>query len=287
MLEGFEIAIRTLVSVVVLFFLTKLLGKRQVSQLSLFEYITGITIGSIAAYISLDAEAKWYLGIISLVVWVAFSLGIEYLQIKTKKLRDFIDSKSTVLIKGGRILEKNLHKERITSDELMQQLRKNNAFRVADVEFAVMEPSGEINVLLKKELQPLTAKDLGIVLPNEKEPQIVIMDGKLLPEPLRGLGLDLNWLHHELEKVGYKMEEVFLGQVDSNKQLYVDLYDDQRSVGMQQQPNVQLTMLLKQCEAEVRKLTGKNEDVQLQQLYERFRADLERVVPDITTLAKK
>ncbi len=77
-----EVVVRTLVSVVVLFFLTRMLGKRQVSQLSLFEYITGITIGSITAYISLDVDTDWYLGIVALVVWVLVSYGIEVLQLK-------------------------------------------------------------------------------------------------------------------------------------------------------------------------------------------------------------
>ncbi|GIQ64443.1 hypothetical protein PACILC2_30110 [Paenibacillus cisolokensis] len=105
-----EIVLRTLIAVVVLFSLTKLLGKRQVSQLSLFEYITGITIGSLAAYVSLDLEANWYLGLISMVVWTAISLGIEFLQIKSKKSRDFIDGKATIVIKDGKILEDNLKK---------------------------------------------------------------------------------------------------------------------------------------------------------------------------------
>lgn len=90
-----EVIVRTLVAVVVLYVLTRLLGKRQVSQLSFFEYITGITIGSITAYISLDIGNDWYLGIIAVAVWFAVSLGIEFLQIKSKKARDLIDSKGT------------------------------------------------------------------------------------------------------------------------------------------------------------------------------------------------
>lgn len=108
--EWLEVVVRTLFAVVVLFFLTKLLGKRQVSQLSFFEYITGITVGSLAAYISLDTDKLWHLGLIALIVWVACSLGIEYLQMKSKKARDFIDFKSTVLIKDGKILEDHMKK---------------------------------------------------------------------------------------------------------------------------------------------------------------------------------
>lgn len=122
--EWLEVVVRTLFAVVVLFFLTKLLGKRQVSQLSFFEYITGITVGSLAAYISLDTDKYWHLGLIALIVWVACSLGIEWLQMKSKKARDFIDFKSTVLIKDGKILEDHMKKERLTTDELLEELRK-------------------------------------------------------------------------------------------------------------------------------------------------------------------
>lgn len=124
-----EVIVRTLVAVVVLYVLTRLLGKRQVSQLSFFEYITGITIGSITAYISLDIGNDWYLGIIAVAVWFAVSLGIEFLQIKSKKARDLIDSKGTVLIKDGKVMEDNLKKERLTNEELMAQPAQKEHFQ--------------------------------------------------------------------------------------------------------------------------------------------------------------
>ncbi|MBG9580215.1 membrane protein, partial [Bacillus thuringiensis] len=92
------------------------------------------------------------------------------LSLKNKTARDFFEGKSTVLIKDGKILEDNLKKEKYTSDELLELLRGKSAFSVAEVEFAVLEPSGELNVLLKKDSQPLTAKDIGLKVPNEKEP---------------------------------------------------------------------------------------------------------------------
>ncbi|MGV2794814.1 DUF421 domain-containing protein, partial [Clostridium perfringens] len=145
-----------------LFILPRVLGKRQSSQLSFFEYITGITIGSITAYLSLDVDTHWYLGIVSMVVWFLVSLGIEYIQIKSKKARDWIESTSTILIKEGKVLEDNLKKEKLTNDELLEQLRKKNVFDAAQVEFALIEPDGSINMQLKKEHQPLTPSDLGM-----------------------------------------------------------------------------------------------------------------------------
>ncbi len=251
--QWFEITWRTLLAVLILFFLTKLLGKRQVSQLSLFEYITGITIGSIAAYVSLDAETEWGLGLVSLTVWVACSYSIEYLQIKSKRMRDFIDSKGSVLIEHGRVLEKNLKKERLTTDELMEQLRKKSAFNLADVEFAIMEPSGDINVLLKRENQPLTPKDLRLPVQPEREPQTVIMDGQILEEALQKSGRNRNWLDKKLAEVKAAVPDVFLGQIDANGELYADFYDDRHKQPPQHnpQPNVELLSALKECETKL------------------------------------
>lgn len=248
--QWFEIAWRTLLAVLILFFLTKLLGKRQVSQLSLFEYITGITIGSIAAYVSIDAETEWALGLVSLTVWVACSYCIEYLQIKSKRMRDFIDSKGSILIEHGRVLEKNMKKERLTTDELMEQLRKKSAFNLADVEFAIMEPSGDINVLLKRENQPLTPKDLGLPVQPEKEPQTVIMDGQIMEEALQKSGRNRNWLDKKLAESNATVTEVFLAQIDGSGELYADFYDD-RHKQLKQQNNVGLLSALKECETKL------------------------------------
>ncbi|MDQ0115835.1 DUF421 domain-containing protein [Paenibacillus harenae] len=277
------IAIRTLLAIVILFGMTKLLGKRQVSQLSFFEYITGITIGSLAAYISLDLDAKWYLGIVSLAVWVGFSLGIELLQLKSKKARDFIDSRSTVLIKDGKIMEENLKKERLTADELMEQLRKKNIFQAANVEFAVMEPSGDINVLLTKENQPLTPKHLGIKVAPEQEPQTVIMDGKIMDEPLATIGLSREWLNTELETIGVAIENVFLGQVDGYGQLYVDLFDDQIIVPKPQK-KASLLATLKKCEADLEMFSLSTRAPKAKKMYEECAKELERVIEEIKPL---
>ncbi|UKS24593.1 DUF421 domain-containing protein [Paenibacillus sp. HWE-109] len=284
--DAYEIVIRTLLAVLVLFIMTKILGKRQVSQLSLFEYITGITIGNLAGSISVDLDAKWYLGLISLTVWIGCSLGIEFLQLKSKTMRDFIDSKATVLIKEGKVQEDNLKKERLTTDELMEQLRKRSVFKVADVEFAIMEPSGEINVLLKREYLPLTPSHLGIKVAPEKEPQAAIMDGKILNESLATLGLSPGWLHTELDKLGVTIENVFLGQVDSYGQLYVDLYDDKIKVPVPQE-KATLFATLKQCEADLMLygLTTKNKEAI--HMYERCSKQMEDIIAELKPLLQR
>lgn len=272
--EWLEVIVRTLFAVVVLFFLTKLLGKRQVSQLSFFEYITGITVGSIAAYISLDTDKGWHLGIIALVVWIGCSLGIEYLQMKSKKARDFIDFKSTVLIKDGKILEDHMKKERLTTDELLGELRKKDVFNISEVEFAIMETDGAINVLLKRENLPLTPKSLGVKVAPEKESQAVIMDGKIMDKPLETMNLSRSWLQGELEKLGLTEDNVFLGQVDSYGELTVDLYADNFQVPkLQDKP--QLYALLKKCEADLELFSLSTDNEKAKKMYEQCSEQLQ------------
>ncbi|WP_339267411.1 DUF421 domain-containing protein [Paenibacillus sp. FSL W8-0187] len=280
MAQWLEIVLRTLCAVVVLFLMTKVLGKRQVSQLSFFEYLTGITIGSLAAYISLDLEANWYLGLVGLGVWVACSLLIEFLQIKSKKARDFIDFKATVLIKDGKILEDNLKKERLSTDELMEQLRKKDVFQVADVEFAIMESSGEINILQTRENLPLTPKDLGIQVAPEKVAQVVVMDGKVMDEPLRVAGFNQGWLVEELDKQGAKIKDVFLAQVDAYGQLTIDLYDDQIQVPKNEERKL-LYANLKKCQADLELFSLSTKSKKAKKMYEECSKQIEKIIAEV------
>lgn len=278
--EWIETALRTALAVIVLFFFTKALGKRQIAQLSLFEYITGITIGSIAAYVSMDLESHWALGVISLAVWISMSILIEFMQLKSKKMRDFVDSKAVVLVKDGKILEDHLKQVRVTSDEFLAELRKKNVFNAADVEFALMEPTGEINILLKRENQPLTPKHLGIKVSPDVAPQAVIMDGKMLDEPLATLGLSRQWLNMELEKIGVAIENVYLGQVDGYQQLYVDLFDDNLQIPEPQKKAV-LYATLKKCEADLEMYGLSTNDKAVKAMYQQCVDEMQQVISDM------
>ncbi|TYP74891.1 DUF421 domain-containing protein [Paenibacillus methanolicus] len=224
--DWLEAAARTLTAIVILFFLTKMLGKRQVSQLSVFEYMTGITIGSLAAYVSINLSTPWYLGLVSLVVWVSFSYGMEFAQMKSKRVRAFVEGKATVLIQQGRVLEANMREERLTTDELLQELRRSGVFRLADAEFALMETSGEINVMTAGDTRPLTKRDFGMHTGMKHEPIAVLMDGTVMEEQLASIRLNRGWLDHELARRGLAAEDVFLAQLDADGELYIDLYRD-------------------------------------------------------------
>ncbi|MDY8094090.1 DUF421 domain-containing protein [Paenibacillus polymyxa] len=276
-----EVAIRTLMAVAILFLITKILGKRQVSQLSLFEYITGITIGNLAATIPMERESTWYLGLIALSVWVLTTLGIEYLQIKSKKIRDITDGRTTILIKDGKILEDNLRKERLTLDELMEQLRSKNVFKVADVEFALMETSGEVNVLLTKDKQPVTLKDLNMLQLPEKEPTAVIMDGQLMQQQMAYMGITQQWLDAKLKEKSLTVKDVFFAQVDTQGELYIDPYSDNVQLSKVQDSNQAVLTLLEQCTTELQKLASGSSEQQRKQLYEQCSQSLKEAIQEM------
>ncbi|WP_031463390.1 DUF421 domain-containing protein [Paenibacillus polymyxa] len=281
MQEWTIVALRTLLAIVILFVITKILGKRQVSQLSLFEYITGITIGNLAASIPLERESSWYLGTVSLAVWVLTTLGIEFLQIKSKKVRDLSDGKTTVLIKDGKILEDNLRKERLTLDELMEQLRSKNVFKVADVEFALMETSGEVNVLLTKDKQPVTLKDLNMLQLPEKEPTAVIMDGQLMEQQMAYMGITQQWLDAKLKEKSLTVKDVFFAQVDTQGELYIDQYSDNVQQSKVQDSNQAVLTLLEQCTTELQKLASGSSEQQRKQLYEQCSQSLKEAIQEM------
>lgn len=203
----------------------RLMGKRNVSQIRPFNFISYIVIAIVASLMSLNLIPLFY-GFIVLFVWVAFPIALDYLSIKSKVMHELINGKETVLIKHGKIMEENLLSARMTGEDLLAQLRSKNAFNMADVEFAVMETNGEINPYLKSHKKPVTSYDLGKKVAPQAEPQTVVLDGNMLEEPLASLGLNPEWLNVELDKMGVALENVFLGQVDSSGGLYLDLFDD-------------------------------------------------------------
>ncbi|WP_141432772.1 DUF421 domain-containing protein [Bacillus sp. 03113] len=218
--------IRSIFIIIGLFVITKIQGKKQLSKLSFFEYIVGITVGDIAGTISMDSRLKLSEGITALLIWAIFPLIISILSLKSKPFRDFVEGTSTTFIENGNVLEKNLKKEKYSTDELLEQLRKKNVFSLADVEFASLDSNGDLSVLLKKEKQPVLIEDLVQNYKPIKVPQTVITDGSVYYEGLRKAGLTHAWLMVQLENRKLSINDIFLAQIDYNGNLYIDTYDD-------------------------------------------------------------
>jgi uncharacterized membrane protein YcaP (DUF421 family) len=272
---------RSLILLLLLFLTTKLLGKKQISELSYFEYVAGITIGSIAGEVVTGLEDNIYHGILAVLVFGGVTFLADYLSLKSKKFRDVVEGRGAVIIKDGKILEENLKKEKYTIDEISALLRQKNIFKVADVEFAVLEPRGNLSVLLKKENQPLTPKDLQMKVADEKEPQTVIMDGKILYEALRSAEKNPGWLQLELEKLGVTLDNVFLGQLDSYGDLTIDIYDDNLQVPS---PTVRplLNAMLKKTQADLEVFSLATECEISKEMYKKNAAIVQGVIDKLS-----
>jgi uncharacterized membrane protein YcaP (DUF421 family) len=280
-MDTLQVVIRALVALVVLFVSMRIIGKKQLAQLTYFEYIVGIVVGDIAAFVSTDMENNMLHGYTSLLIWLVIPFVLSFLTLKSKWLRDVVEGKTTVLIKNGKVMEDNLKKVHFSTDELLSELRLKNAFQLTDVEFASLETNGKLSVLLKKDSQPVTIKDMSVKAAPIKESQAVIMDGNIMLEPLATIGLNTNWLFMELEKAGVALENVFLGQVDAYGTLYVDLYDDQLTVP--QPVDKQLVLAsLKKCLADTELYALQTQSPQAKKMYTRMTKELDSMMKELT-----
>jgi uncharacterized membrane protein YcaP (DUF421 family) len=223
--EYLEVALRSLFILLALFFITKLLGKKQLSKLSFFEYITGITVGSIAGTLSMDLDLKLLEGLMSILLWFTVPFLLSLISLKSIRFRHFVEGTPTVFIENGEISEKSLKKEKYSTDELLEQLRKKDIFRVSDVEYASLDTNGDLSVILKKAKQPLLYEDLFKITQKVLPPQAVINDGNIDLEGLNKIGFTEKWLMKQLEQRDVKLENVFLAQADAAGVLTFDLYD--------------------------------------------------------------
>lgn len=215
---------------IILFFLTLVLSrfmkKKSIAKATPFDFISYVVIAILVILISLNLINNIYFGLITLAVWVLMPIVLDFASMRSKWIYNIINGKERVLIKNGKVMEDNLSKERMTGQEFLQELRSKKVFNLADVEFAVMETTGDINVSLKADKKPVTSYDLGKKIAPKTESQTVILDGNILNEGLTNIGLNQGWLKTELEKKGVALENVFIGQVDSSGDLYVDIFDD-------------------------------------------------------------
>lgn len=217
-----SVFIRSVVTIVVLFLLAKVMGKKQISQLNLFDYIVGITIGSVAADISLDLNKSFLDGVICMLVFGLTGALVSYVTLKSIKLRRFFTGTPSIIIENGKIIEEGLKKVKFDINDLMEELRGAGYFNIDGVAYAVMETNGKISFLPKDGDKPVTKKDMDLkIIPSSLVANIII-DGKIMMNNLKAMNKDEKWLSHELKVLGYKdIDEILLATLDSNDKIMV------------------------------------------------------------------
>lgn len=276
--EYLIVALRTVLSFLVLFSLARILGKKQISHLTFFDYVIGIVIGDMASTLALDIEMKIRNGLIGIVIYTLFSIIIAYGAIKSFKFRDLVESSPSILVKNGKIMEKSLFKHKLTYDDLMNGLREKDAFNLSEVEMAILETNGQISVMKKPEYQSLTPKDLGLSMEEDHAPSLVIIDGTLLEKRLNYLGYTRKWLLEEIKKQGAsKIEDVFLAQINSNGKVYVDLYKDDIKV-QQEKHKQELSTNLRNAQIEIEAMAFRTKDKNAKKMYFNQSIELDEMI---------
>ncbi|MBR5438243.1 MAG: DUF421 domain-containing protein [Clostridia bacterium] len=214
-----KIILTSLLSIGALFILTKLMGHKQVSQLDFFDYITGITIGSVAAELATELEEPLK-PLVAMIVYGVVTAGLSLITGKFPRSRKFINGTPTILMDGGRIYRKNLRKAKLDLSEFMTLCRQEGYFNLADIQTAVFEFNGRLTVLPVSKKRPVTPEDLSLSPTQEHISTEIIMDGRILGENLERMKLDTGWLNRQLKKQGFSSaQEVFLGLCDENKKV--------------------------------------------------------------------
>lgn len=212
-----NICFRTILVLVILFFITKMMGKKQISELNFFDYVVGITIGSIAADISLDIEKDMIAGIAALFIYGFISYIISFVSIKSILARRFFIGVPTVLVEKGKIIESGLKKSKIDVNDLLMEARENGYFNLDEIDYALMEVNGNISFLPKEKDKPVTKKDMKIKCSNEGLTVNAIIDSKYMVNNMKAINKDKEWLDHELKVNGYdNYDNILLATIDNN-----------------------------------------------------------------------
>lgn len=282
----YDVIYQSIIAFFVLFILARILGKRQVAQLTFFDYITGLTLGNIAAAWSLD-EVRTIHASLALVLWGILSIVLAYTQKKSYRARTVLDGTPIALIENGKINEQNLSKVHMSTDELLMLLRQKDVFKVSDAEYAVFENNGSLSVMKKSELQPLTPKDAGVTVPAAGVPQILVIDGNIMDKSLKRLGYTQEWLDGEIMKQGARTyDDVFFAQIDGSGSVYVDLRNDATYA-----PRVKMKPLLaatlKKLEADMEIFALETESESAKKSYTEMANKLDNLIQDVLPYLKE
>lgn len=217
-----KVFLSSILSVIVLFLLTKLMGKRQMAELSMFDYINGITIGSIAAEMATSLEGDILKPLVAMIVYALFAVLISFISCKSLKIRHIFAGKPIVLVENGKIYKENLKKAKLDLNEFLTQCRTNGYFNISDLDMVLLESNGKLSFLPVTSKKPATPSDLKINVEQEKMPTNLIFDGVLIEDNLKYTGNDDVWLKKQLSAQGiYKISDVFLAFCDDKNNLTV------------------------------------------------------------------
>ncbi|MEG0313664.1 MAG: DUF421 domain-containing protein [Erysipelotrichaceae bacterium] len=225
-----EAIIRSLFTIITLQLLGKLLGSRQISQLSIYEYIIGITVGSVAATMAIDETIPLQIPLIAMIIMVVFTYTIEKLTSKSIILRKLLTGKPVLIIYEGKIIEANLKKNNYDINDLLTQARTAGYFDLSQINYAIMETNGQISFLLKSKYRPSSCNDFKYHPPTDYLQANIIIDGNIMIDALKAIHKDKIWLDRYLKDHHINdINDIILATTDINGKLNIYLKNIQIS----------------------------------------------------------
>lgn len=218
-MEYLKIVLTAFLSAVSLFIIAKIMGHKQVAQLDFFDYVTGITIGSIAAEMATELETPLQ-PLTAMAVYGIIAVSLSIAANKYPKVRSFFNGSPTVIMSGGKIYRENMRKAKLDLNEFLLLCRQAGYFHLNTIQTAIFEYNGQLTILPVSEQRPAVPADLNLTPPPDYPDTEVIMDGKIIEKSLKSLGVDSLWLKQQLTTQGYKdAKEIYLGICDKDKNL--------------------------------------------------------------------
>lgn len=215
-MEVLQIILLSVFSFIVLFIMAKISGYRQIAELSFFDYVVGITIGSIAAEMSTNIDLEWWKGILAMVIYGIFNVVLSKINQKSIKARSFIDGTPIILINKGKISKNALKKAKIEIDDLQASARINGYFNLSDIDYAIMETTGKISFMPTPLQRPLNPKDFNFSPERTGLTVNVVLDGKIIKDNLPVAGVTEQKVNQILKDKNLKIENVLLLTIDSS-----------------------------------------------------------------------
>lgn len=225
----FELFLRVVIAFIALFIMARISGRKEISQMTFFNFISAVAVGNIGGTIVVSAELSIRNGVLALAGWLILTVGFSYIDIKSKGARKIIKGEPIIVVKQGKIMEHSLKRTQLDVDSLMALLREKQVFSMKDVDYAIFETNGKLSVLKNQAQQTVTKHDMNVPLTSGRFPQStkVIADGEVIENNLKRLDLQEEWLLSQLQHKGIQsISEVFYAEVQKDGSLYIDKKKD-------------------------------------------------------------
>ena len=222
-----DIFLQTLIAFFAILFITRILGRQQVAQLTVYEYINGITFGSIAATVATDLGQSTVGHILGLFLFGSLTLLIGYISKKHRSFSKVIQGEPVLVIQDGHIFEKNLSRFHYTIDDLTHLLRKKDVFNITDVKYAILETTGEVSILKIAQKENIKVEDVNLQTTQEELITDIIVTGIIIYDNLKKRDVSMKWLTSQLKMMGVRdIKDIYYATLDKDKNIYIDYFND-------------------------------------------------------------